>query len=270
MQCLLQILGTFSNGRVESWIHMRPLKPEEMCEKSNAGCIAQRLATFHAAKIHDIHKEPQVFQRLLTWYSKSLAACMLNCSISGNIFATTVHRFASTVSSWCSALHRFAPQQLSLTKNSACLVDTKSCTRSQQHGPDGACMLRSVLLRLMTSAERCPTYAVRLDEAEALKYQDAGKQKAKEAKDFSAMRSEVLEMQKMCEQLQSPVVFAHNDLLSGNIMIPLDVSWLLHLHGIRIVTCYAAVAFITAADHGGLGTHLHKPALHLSALIFLL
>ena len=76
MQCLLQILGTFSNGRVESWIHMRPLKPEEMCEQGNARCIAQRLATFHAADIHDIPKEPQIFQRVLTWYSKSLAACM--------------------------------------------------------------------------------------------------------------------------------------------------------------------------------------------------
>lgn len=76
MQCLLQILGTFFNGRVESWIHMRPLKPEEMCEQGNAGCIAQRLATFHAADIHDVPREPQVFQRLLTWYSKSLAACM--------------------------------------------------------------------------------------------------------------------------------------------------------------------------------------------------
>ncbi len=72
MQCPPQILGTFSNGRVESWIHMRPLKPEEMCEKSNAGWIAQRLATFHAADIDDIPKEPQVFQRLLTWYSISV------------------------------------------------------------------------------------------------------------------------------------------------------------------------------------------------------
>ena len=52
---------------------MRALKPEEMCEESNAACIAQRLASFHAADIKDIPKEPQVFQRILTWYS---AACM--------------------------------------------------------------------------------------------------------------------------------------------------------------------------------------------------
>lgn len=73
-------------------------------------------------------------------------------------------------------------------------------------------------------AEGCVGHAVRLDEAEALKYQDADKQKAKEAKNFDAMRSEVLEMQQICEKLHCPLVFAHNDLLSGNVMVPLEVS----------------------------------------------
>lgn len=69
--CILQILGTFSNGRVESWMDMRPLKPKEMCEEGNAACIARRLASFHAADIQNISKEPQVFQRIFTWYSKN-------------------------------------------------------------------------------------------------------------------------------------------------------------------------------------------------------
>lgn len=51
-------------------------------------------------------------------------------------------------------------------------------------------------------------------------YPDADKQKAKEAKDFKAMRSEIQELQQICEKLESPVVFSHNDLLSGNVMIP--------------------------------------------------
>ena len=62
-------------------------------------------------------------------------------------------------------------------------------------------------------------------------YPDADKQKAKEAKDFKAMRSEILELQQICEKLESPVVFSHNDLLSGNVMIPHEVclkSRLLH------------------------------------------
>lgn len=65
---------------------------------------------------------------------------------------------------------------------------------------------------------------VRLDDAEEMTYADARKQKAKDAKDFKAMRSEVLQMQQICEKLQSPIVFTHNDLLSGNVMIPLEVS----------------------------------------------
>lgn len=54
-------------------------------------------------------------------------------------------------------------------------------------------------------------------------YPDANKQKAKEAKDFKAMRSETMELQQICEKLESPVVFSHNDLLSGNVMIPHEV-----------------------------------------------
>ncbi len=69
---ILQILGTFVNGRVESWIHMRPLKPEEMCERGNAACIARRLADFHAADIKGVSRKPQVFQRILKWYTLSL------------------------------------------------------------------------------------------------------------------------------------------------------------------------------------------------------
>jgi len=45
------------------------------------------------------------------------------------------------------------------------------------------------------------------------------------------MRSEILELQQICEKLESPVVFSHNDLLSGNVMIPHELcpkSHLLH------------------------------------------
>ena len=58
---------------------MRPLKPEEMCEESTAACIAQRLASFHAADIKEISKEPQVFQRILTWYFDSAHGHMCSC-----------------------------------------------------------------------------------------------------------------------------------------------------------------------------------------------
>lgn len=82
---------------------MRPLKPEEMCEQGNAACIAQRLATFHAADIHNVPKEPQVFQRLLTWYSKNLAACTPRyfASIGSTTNMLSVHCLASSRCSSC-------------------------------------------------------------------------------------------------------------------------------------------------------------------------
>lgn len=63
----MQVLGTFSNGRVESWIHMRALKPEEMCTPDMAACIARRLAHFHNANIME-DKKPQIFETILDWY----------------------------------------------------------------------------------------------------------------------------------------------------------------------------------------------------------
>lgn len=69
-------------------------------------------------------------------------------------------------------------------------------------------------------------------------YPEASKQKAKEAKDFTAMRAEIVEMHQICEELESPVVFSHNDLLSGNVMVPLEVHPLVSamLHLLTIVT----------------------------------
>ena len=46
---------------------MRPLKPKELCEPGNSACIAQRLASFHAADICGVSQEPKVFQLILTW-----------------------------------------------------------------------------------------------------------------------------------------------------------------------------------------------------------
>ena len=61
-----QVLGTFDNGRVESWIHMRALQPEEMCQADMAACIARRLAHFHNADITE-DKEPRLFEKMLDW-----------------------------------------------------------------------------------------------------------------------------------------------------------------------------------------------------------
>jgi len=48
---------------------------------------------------------------------------------------------------------------------------------------------------------------------------DPGKAAAYADLDFAAMESEIKQLQSLCDNLHSPVVFGHNDLLSGNIVV---------------------------------------------------
>ncbi|XP_004488529.1 probable ethanolamine kinase [Cicer arietinum] len=52
-----------------------------------------------------------------------------------------------------------------------------------------------------------------------LKFDDTEKQKTYEAISFTELHDEIYKLQLLCDRLKSPVIFAHNDLLSGNIMI---------------------------------------------------
>lgn len=55
--------------------------------------------------------------------------------------------------------------------------------------------------------------------AKDLDFEDEGKRAAHAALDFDAMLVEVTEAQALCDSTHSPVVFCHNDLLSGNILL---------------------------------------------------
>ena len=68
---VLQVLGTFGNGRIEAWIHMRPLKPEEMCQAQFSSRIAQRLAQFHAVNVKE-PREPELFKLILKWWGPAV------------------------------------------------------------------------------------------------------------------------------------------------------------------------------------------------------
>jgi ethanolamine kinase len=59
----------------------------------------------------------------------------------------------------------------------------------------------------------------RLHIARDIKFDDAEKAKAHQALDFDAMTKEVARTKSLCDSTHSPVVFCHNDLLSGNIML---------------------------------------------------
>eukprot|EP00891_Asterochloris_glomerata_P001276 jgi/Astpho2/1276/Aster-07120 len=124
-----QVLGTFENGRIEAWIHMRPLKPEEMSQPHFSSRIAQRLAQFHAVNVKE-PREPELFKLILKW----------------------------------------------------------------------------------------------LGMARELHFEDSQKQAAIRALDLDAMQHEIEQMEATCMRLESPVVWSHNDLLSGNIMAGSDVN----------------------------------------------
>ncbi|KAK7354279.1 hypothetical protein VNO80_19738 [Phaseolus coccineus] len=57
------------------------------------------------------------------------------------------------------------------------------------------------------------------EKASGLEYDDSEKQKTYEAISFKELHDEIVELKELCDLLKSPVIFAHNDLLSGNIMI---------------------------------------------------
>ncbi|CAK9228105.1 unnamed protein product [Sphagnum troendelagicum] len=57
-----------------------------------------------------------------------------------------------------------------------------------------------------------------IDRASGLTFDDSKKQKQYETISFSSIRSEVEEIKEISDTIGAPVVFAHNDLLSGNLM----------------------------------------------------
>ena len=64
----------------------------------------------------------------------------------------------------------------------------------------------------------------RLAAAEKLDFKGSNKQAAFEALDFWGMAREVDATEKACLRLDPPVVFTHNDLLSGNILVAGEVG----------------------------------------------
>ena len=64
----------------------------------------------------------------------------------------------------------------------------------------------------------------RLAAAEKLDFKGSDKQAAFEALNFWGMAREVEATEKACLRLDPSVVFTHNDLLSGNILVAGEVS----------------------------------------------
>uniref|UniRef100_A0A453KUM9 ethanolamine kinase n=1 Tax=Aegilops tauschii subsp. strangulata TaxID=200361 RepID=A0A453KUM9_AEGTS len=68
-----------------------------------------------------------------------------------------------------------------------------------------------------------------LKKASVLKFEDNEKQKRYEMISFREIQDEVKELKDLSDLLHAPVVFAHNDLLSGNLMLN-DLEGKYHIH----------------------------------------
>ena len=55
--------------------------------------------------------------------------------------------------------------------------------------------------------------------ARDIHYDDEAKQKAHDAVDLTAMEQELNKTCEAAEKLQAPVVWSHNDLLAGNVLV---------------------------------------------------
>ncbi len=64
----------------------------------------------------------------------------------------------------------------------------------------------------------------RLDMGEKVTYSDEAKQRAHEAVDFEGMARELKLTEDKAAQLHSPIVWSHNDLLSGNVLVTRQVD----------------------------------------------
>ena len=70
-------------------------------------------------------------------------------------------------------------------------------------------------------------YLCRLAMAKEIHYEDDIKQKAHDVVDLMAMEHELNLTCEAAEKLQTPVVWSHNDLLSGNVLVTHQASSIL-------------------------------------------
>ncbi|KZV36411.1 putative ethanolamine kinase, partial [Dorcoceras hygrometricum] len=57
------------------------------------------------------------------------------------------------------------------------------------------------------------------ERASILKFDDHGKQRKYETISFEEIHKEIIELKEMTDRFNAPIVFSHNDLLSGNLML---------------------------------------------------
>ena len=133
-------------------------------------------------------------------------------------------------------LHRngFGPQIRGLFTNGRIesFLPMRCLTPDEMSSPSFSPKIAATLFRFHSvDAEHRPATAVTpftriyewLEISKTLDFSDDPKKLATFQKfDFDQLKKEVEMVEAAATKLQSPIVFAHNDLLSGNIMVPLD------------------------------------------------
>ncbi len=60
------VVGTFANGRIEAWLHARPLEPSELADDALSRRIARLLRRFHGAAV-DGDAAPTLWTLIREW-----------------------------------------------------------------------------------------------------------------------------------------------------------------------------------------------------------
>jgi len=186
----LQVLALFANGRIEQWLNCISLSPTDMCDPHMVPCIARQLRRFHSIDVA-LPKAPHTpWGVIQDWLQQAKQL-----------------KFTDPVKQVCCGGRQVALLPLDGFSNpagTAWINPRNMCVSHDDHA------LRSASNHTIFSQGCLHTLlfcCVLLLQA------------AYSAIDFAALESEVNETEAVCQLTQCPLVFGHNDLLSGNILI---------------------------------------------------
>ncbi|KAI5055825.1 hypothetical protein GOP47_0029346 [Adiantum capillus-veneris] len=104
-------------------------------------------------------------------------------------------------------------------------IDARTLTSSEMTTPKLASLIAKEVRRLHElvlpgpkDAQLWTDMSRLLEKASSISFEDDIKQRRYESISFKKLREEVQSLKDLSKQLKSPVVFSHNDLLSGNVM----------------------------------------------------
>ncbi len=67
-----QVLATFDNGRIETFLDMKTLDTEDIRKPHLAAGIARKLRKFHDVRIDGHEPNPTLYSTLRDWYAHNL------------------------------------------------------------------------------------------------------------------------------------------------------------------------------------------------------